>query len=285
MHTVCTSSANSARAAAAEGNFLKWTTDIEEMIADPEVDIIDISLPNNLHRPVVTKALLAGKAVYCEKPLSGTLEDALSMEIAVKRAAPCSAWFSSTAFFPQSSKPGKFWRISAWEEFSHGGRIPALGVSKSPSAHVLENAKEDGGSGALGDLGSHVIDLVCCLLGEFDSVQGQMETFIKERPIAGNSSELGSVTVDDVVWFRTRMENGSIGTVEASRFATGTMDDLRIQIYGEKGALKFNLMDPGFLYYFDEAKPSGSYGGERAGRDWKQRNTIPAPRPRRHVPQ
>lgn len=272
LHTVCTSSANSARAAAAEGNFLKWTTDIEEMIADPEVDIIDISLPNNLHRPVVTKALMAGKAVYCEKPLSGTLEDALSMEIAVKESGALFGMVFQYRFLPAILKAReiladkRLGRIFTWRaEYLHSG----YQNPRRPMSWRMR--KEDGGSGALGDLGSHVIDLVCCLLGEFDSVQGQMETFIKERPIAGNSSELGSVTVDDVVWFRTRMENGSIGTVEASRFATGTMDDLRIQIYGEKGALKFNLMDPGFLYYFDEAKPSGSYGGERG---WQRLETA-----------
>ena len=67
------------------------------------------------------------------------------------------------------------------------------------------------------------------------------------------------------------MADGSVGTLEASRFATGTIDDLRITIYGEKGALRFNLMDPGFLYYFDEAKPSGNFGGERG---WQRLETA-----------
>jgi predicted dehydrogenase len=131
--------------------------------------------------------------------------------------------------------------------------------------------KEEGGSGALGDLGSHVIDLIRHLVGEFASVQGHLETFIQERPVSKGAAEKGPVTVDDVAWFQARMANGAVGTVEASRFATGTLDDLRIWIYGEKGAVKFDLMDPNFLYYFDETGGKGDFGGERG---WQRFDTV-----------
>ena len=272
LHTVCTSSEKSARAAAAEGNFQKWTTDVDTMIADPEIDVIDISLPNNMHLPMVTKALQAGKAVYCEKPLSGTIADARAMQTEVDKSGGLFGMVFQYRFLPAilkaheiltSNRLGKIftWRV----EYLHSG----YQNPKRPMSWRMQ--KEAGGSGALGDLGSHVIDLVRYLLGDFDSVQGHTETFIKQRPLAKDSPETGTVTVDDVVWFNARMKNGSVGTVEASRFATGTMDDLHIQIYGEKGALKFDLMDPGFLYWFDDTKPAGNYGGERG---WQRLETA-----------
>ncbi|RLW70191.1 MAG: hypothetical protein B6D68_01170 [spirochete symbiont of Stewartia floridana] len=272
LHTVCTSSPKSARAAAEEGGFLKWTADIEEMAADPEIDVVDVSLPNSLHMPAVMAALRGGKAVYCEKPLAGTLNDAQAIGSAVRESGVPFGMVFQYRFIPailkarEILKDKRLGRIFTWRaEYLHSGYQTPL----RPMSWRMR--KEDGGSGALGDLGSHVIDLVCCLIGDVDSVQGQLETFIKERPLAKGSPEMGAVTVDDAAWFRARMKDGSIGTVEASRFATGTMDDLRIWIHGERGALKFNLMDPSFLFYFDEAKPSGDFGGERG---WQRLETA-----------
>ena len=272
LHTVCTSSPASAKAAAAEGRFSRWTTEFDEMIANPDIDVIDVSLPNSLHKPVVAAALEAGKAVYCEKPLAGTLDDAQEIADAVKASAGLFGMVFQYRFIPAILKAreileaGRLGRIFTWRaEYLHTG----YQNPQRPMSWRMK--KEDGGSGALGDLGSHVIDLVRCLLGDFDSVQGQLETFIKERPIAKGAVETAAVTVDDVAWFRARMKDGSVGTIEASRFATGTMDDLRLWIYGERGALNFNLMDPNFLYYFDEAKPSGSFGGERG---WQRLETA-----------
>ena len=277
LHTVCTSSPATAEAAAAEGGFTASTTDIHAMIANPEIDVIDVSVPNHLHEPVILEALEAGKSVYCEKPLAGTIEDAreIAAAVAAAGAAPGPARFGMVfqyRFIPAIMKAreildaGRIGRVFTWRaEYLHSGyQNPGRPMS-------WRMRREAGGSGALGDLGSHIIDLVRCLIGEFHSVQGQMETFIPERPLAEGSAEYGRVTVDDAAWFRARMADGSVGTLEASRFATGTMDDLRITIYGEKGALKFNLMDPGFLYYFDEAKPSGNFGGERG---WQRLETA-----------
>lgn len=272
LHTVCTSSPESAQAAAKEGGFISWTTQIDEMISNPEIDVIDVSLPNQLHKPVILKALGAGKAVYCEKPLAGSIDDAVEIAEAVRNSGSRFGMVFQYRFFPAIMKArellmtDRIGRIFTWRaEYLHSG----YQNPDRPMSWRMQ--REEGGSGALGDLGSHIIDLVRHLLGDFESVQGQLETFIRERPVSKGSSEKGTVTVDDVAWFRARMADGSVGTVEASRFATGTMDDLRIWIYGEKGALKFDLMDPSFLYFFDDSKPGGDFGGERG---WQRFETA-----------
>ena len=272
LHTVCTSSPSSAKAAADEAGFAHWTDSLDEMMANPEIDVVDVSLPNSLHLQAVLAAMDAGKAVYCEKPLASTLAEALIIADAVRRTGGLFGMVFQYRFLPAILKAreiieaGRIGKVYTWRaEYLHSGYQNA----QRPISWRMK--KDEGGSGALGDLGSHVIDLVRYLLGDFASVQGQLETFIKERPIARNADETSTVTVDDVAWFRARMKNGSVGTVEASRFATGTMDDLRIWIYGQGGAMKFDLMDPSFLYFFDEAKPQGNYGGERG---WQRLETA-----------
>ena len=272
LHTVCTSSAETAKAAAAEGGFAESTARIDALVSSDRIDVIDVCLPNHLHKPVILEALRAGKSVYCEKPLAGTIEDAREIAAAANAAGAHFGMVFQYRFIPAIMKAkeildaGRIGRVFTWRaEYLHSGyQNPGRPMS-------WRMQKESGGSGALGDLGSHIIDLVRHLLGEFQSVQGQMETFIDRRPLSRDSDEYGRVTVDDAAWFRARMADGSVGTVEASRFATGTMDDLRISIYGEKGALKFDLMDPSFLYYFDEAKAPGDFGGERG---WQRLETA-----------
>jgi predicted dehydrogenase len=127
------------------------------------------------------------------------------------------------------------------------------------------------GGGALVDLGSHVIDLVRHLLGEFAAVRGTLQTYIDSRPVSKNSKDREAVTVDDAAWLEVRMRDGGIGTIEVSRFATGALDDLNIEIYGEKAAMMFRLMDANWLYWYDAARPGGSMGGERG---WTRLETV-----------
>lgn len=274
LQTVCTSSEESARAAREEAGFNSAVTDLAAIVSDPSVDVVDVSLPNQLHRPVIEAAFAAGKHVYCEKPLTGTVEDARAIARVVRgtSGSPRLGMVFQYRFIPAVIKAkemidaGRLGRVYTYRaEYLHTG----YQNPDRPLSWRLR--KEEGGSGALGDLGSHLIDLVRYLLGEFESVQGHLETFVKDRPRAAGSRERDPVTVDDVAWFRARMADGAVGTVEASRFATGTLDDLRLWIYAEKGALHFDLMDPNYLDWFDEANPGGSYGGARG---WQRLQTV-----------
>jgi len=227
-----------------------------------------------MHREAVEKAIAAGKHVYCEKPLAGTIEDARAIASVVERYRG-KAQFGMVfqyRFLPalirakQLIAEGKIGKTFSYRaEYLHSGY-------QDPHRPMSWRMKmEEGGSGALGDLGSHLIDLVRFLLGDFSSVQGNLETFIPQRPIAKGSLTMGNVTVDDAAWINARMKNGAFGSLELSRFATGTLDDLRIWIYGEYGALHFDLMDPSFLYFFDQKKPGGDYGGSKG---WQRIETV-----------
>ena len=272
LHTVCTSRTETAQAAKAEAGFTRAVASQDALITDSDIQVVDVTLPNHLHLPAVTAALSAGKHVYCEKPLAGNINDARQIARAVQGSDASFGMVFQYRFIPALMKArelvqeGKLGRIFTYRaEYLHSGY-------QDPQRPLSWRMKKDeGGSGALGDLGSHVIDLIRYLIGEFDSLQGHLETFITERPVSKGAAETGPVTVDDVAWFRARMKNGAIGTVEASRFATGTLDDLRIWIYGERGALRFDLMDPNFLYWFDESEAGGEFGGSRG---WQRLDTV-----------
>ena len=264
LQRVGTSRQETADTARQEAGFLHADGDVHELASAPDIDVVDITLPNQLHLPVIREALSAGKAVYCEKPLAGTLSEALEIaELAAKTSVPFGMVFQYR-FLPaiirakQILDEGLIGRIFTYRaEYLHSG----YHNPDRPLSWRMQ--KEQGGSGALGDLGSHVLDLVRYLLGDFESVQGMLHTFINSRPLVEDRSRYGTVTVDDVSWVHGRMASGAVGSIECSRFATGTLDDLKIVIHGEYGALKFDLMEPGYLYFYDDTKSAKSYGGDR----------------------
>ena len=272
LRWVYTSRAETARRAVAETGAPHGGTDLDAVLADPAVDAVDVTLPNHLHVPTVMRALEAGKHVYCEKPLAATLSDAERLQDAVHGASGVFAMTFQYRFLPALLRAralleaGAIGRVFTFRaEYLHSGyQDPARPLS-------WRMRKDQGGSGALGDLGSHVVDLVHYLMGGIEAVQGHLETFIPRRPVAKGSDETGDVTVDDVAWLRARLVSGGVGTIEASRFATGTLDDLRLWIHGEGGALHFSLMDPNFLWYFDAGKAGGEYGGEQG---WQRLHAV-----------
>lgn len=112
------------------------------------------------------------------------------------------------------------------------------------------------------DLGTHILDLVRYLLGEFDSVFADTKTIIKRRP-SKDGQAVEEVDVDDIAILQLKLKNGGIGTIETSRFATGSNDELRIEVAGSRGGLSFNLMDPNWLYFYDATEEDKPIGGRR----------------------
>jgi predicted dehydrogenase len=276
LSCVMTSSAESAEKARTEGGFPSCTASLKELVHDPSVDAVDVSLPNQLHREAVLEAVSVGKAVYCEKPLAGNIDDARTIYEAVREQQTPFGMVFQYRFLPAVVKAkelldsGAVGRIYSYRaEYLHSGY-------QDPERPISWRMKrEEGGSGALGDLGSHVIDLMRYLLGDYAGVSCLLKTFIPERPAASGSSEKAPVTVDDAAWIRAEMQNGAVGTIEVSRFAAGTLDDLSFRIYGEHGSLRFSLMDPNFLYWFDagDSEPAGA-AGAAGSRGWKQLQTV-----------
>lgn len=265
--------------AQAEGGFPRATTNYIEAVTDPDVDFVDCCTPNHLHAPVVMAALKAGKHVYCEKPLALNVADARAMLEAADQAQVYHQVAFNYRFIPavmrarQLIAEGRIGDIYGFRFlYLHSSYID----KNRPLSWRLQKAT--GGSGALGDLGSHVLDMSRFLLGDYAAVLATTHTYIRHRPLPGAAGdEQGLVDVDDMFLCQVRLANGALGTVEASRLATGSGDDLRFEIHGSRGALQFQLMEPNWLHFFDAGAPGDPIGGERGYTRIETACRYPAP--------
>jgi len=258
---VATSREETARAALGAG-FEFATTDWREVVERPGVDIVHICTPNALHAEQAIAALEAGRHVYCDKPLAATLEDAERIRDAAARSRGRFQVVFQYRFLPAVIRAkelvdegflGRVLRFRA--EYLHSGYADP----SRPMSWRLDRTLS--GGGALYDLGSHVTDLMLYLLGPFASVSAALETFVKERPDARGRAV--RVEVDDAAYLTVRTRLGAVGTIEASRVATGSADDLRFEISGERGAIRFSLMEPSWLEACDLSLPDTPHGGRR----------------------
>ena len=249
-----------------EWGFEFGTTDYRELCARKDVDIIHCCTPNHLHQDVLRTALEHGKHVYMDKPLACTLEEAETMARAAARHPECITQMAfQYRFVPallrakELAEAGALGRLySARVAYLHAGYIdPNRPFSWRVDIH------KSGRGGALFDLGAHVVDLTRHLLGDFAEVFHASETFVKERPLKEDPSRKVPVEVDDVSLIVFRLQNGCLGTLESSRMATGAQDEVRFEAHGERGGIRFNLMQPNYLEWYDATKPEGAYGGER----------------------
>ncbi len=272
LAAVCTSRKETAQAAAAEGGYSSWFTDVGELVSDSGVTVVDCSTPNHQHRQTLLAAIAARKHIYCEKPLA--LDGAEAREIAreAQKAGVSVGITFNFRFVPalmrakQMIAAGLLGEIYTFRaEYYHSGYV-------DPQRPLVWRMKKElSGGGALVDLGSHLIDLVRHLMGEIESVRAVTKIYIPQRPIEPGSQTLGEVTVDDAAWLQVRLAGGNLGTIEVSRYATGSLDDLNLEIFGSKGALRFNLMDANWLYWFDAGKAGGFLGGDRG---WTRLETV-----------
>ncbi|RKX79784.1 MAG: hypothetical protein DRP87_02000 [Spirochaetes bacterium] len=263
LAAVCTSRTETASEAADYAGFSAWFTDIKEMVHDERVDVIDCCLPNFLHKQILLEAFTAGKPVLCEKPLALNGEEARLLAEKAKEAGVKAGITFNYRFVPAIMLARKLIaeKRALGEVYSFRVEYLHSGYQDPNRPMSWKLRKEQAGGGALVDLGSHLIDLVRYLLGEYESVRASVKTYIKERPVKKGVDEKELVTVDDAVWLEVRLKNnGAIGTVEASRFATGSLDDLNIEMYGSKGAIRFSLMDANRLYFYDAGKGRGWEG-------------------------
>lgn len=242
------------------------TTDFRELCARDDIDIIDCCTPNNLHKDVLLAALEHGKHVYMDKPLCLDLAEAREMAACAAAHPECITQMTFNYRFVAAMmrakelvEEGRLGDIfSARVCYLHAGYVDP----NRPVTWRLDK-RISGRGGALFDLGSHVIDLTRHVLGEFVEVAHLAKTFVTERPTKEDPAKKLPVEVDDLSILTFRLANGGIGTIESSRVATGVQDEVRFEVHGTKGALRFNLMQPNFLEFYDGALPEGPYGGER----------------------
>ncbi|HJN18688.1 MAG TPA: Gfo/Idh/MocA family oxidoreductase [Armatimonadota bacterium] len=275
---VCTSNEETAAKAAQQGEFEFGTTEFARLIERDDIHIIDVATPNQLHRDQVIAALDAGKHVYCDKPLTGSLAEAREiLEVASAHPELTHGMAFQSRFVPATMRARQLIAEGALGRVYHFRSAYLHSGYEDASRPLSWRLSKEAGGGVLTDLGSHIIDLTTWLLGPYASVTANMETFITERPVAKGATEMGPVEVEDYVCFQARMRGGALGFVEASRFATGTQDQLEFAIFGEKGALKFDLMAPNWLQYYDGTLDGGDFGGERGFKALECVQRYPAP--------
>jgi predicted dehydrogenase len=241
------------------------TDDWRDLIKRDDIDIIEVCTPNFLHKDIIIESLKAGKHVNCEKPLAMDLAEAKE----IVEAADAHPELISQVTFEYRYQPAMMRAKKLIEEGLLGriynARIAYLHSGNSDPSRPLywKVQKKFCGGGSLYDLASHVIDLTRFLLGDFKKVFSRLEIFTKKRPIAGKPGEFGEVDVDDLALIMFESQNGCVGTIEGSKVATGSNDEYRIEIHGEKGAIKFNSMQPNFLEVYDTRDTAEPIGGRR----------------------
>jgi len=247
--------------AAENFGFKRYTTDWREVIKDKEVEILDNSLPNDMHAEPSIAAIEAGKHVLCEKPLARNSKEAKEMFEVARRSSVKTMVAFNYRFVPavvlarEIVRSGKLGRI-----YHFRARYLQDWIVDPNFPLVWRLVKEKAGSGPLGDLGSHIIDLARFILGEVTAVSAVTRTFINERPLPEDPTKKGKVTVEDAFAAVLEFENGAIGTFEASRFATGRKNYNNFEINGEKGSIEFNLERLNELRFYSadgEAKTLG----------------------------
>jgi predicted dehydrogenase len=246
---------------AAEHEARRWGwaehgTDWRSVTRCADIDVVDIATPNDSHYEICCDALAHGKHVICEKPLS--VNAVLAAELAQLARAS-----------------GKVHRVNftyrAWPAIAQAHSLiqsGAIGSVRHFEGHFFEDhcndstiplhwrfKRKSAGSGALGDLGSHIIDLARFLVGEIDSVVATTSRFIGERPLVHDRTQTGAVEVDDLATAMVTFDSGATGTIKASWALPGFKNDVFFVVVGDKGAIRFSWERSNELQVFDSSDP------------------------------
>jgi predicted dehydrogenase len=280
MNVLCGRNAGAVQAAAVKLGWTETETDWRKVLGRDDVQLVDVCTPGDSHAEIAIAALEAGKHVLCEKPLANTVEEAEAMTAAAEAAA--AKGIRSMVGFTYRRVPA----IGLARQLVAEGK---LGTIRHVRAQYLQDwiadpeaplswrlDKTKAGSGALGDIGAHIIDLTQYITADtIGEVSARLETFVKERPVAsgqdsGHSglagtagTERGPVTVDDAAVFLATFRSGALGVFEATRFATGRKNAIRIEINGSLGSLAFDFEDMNLLHFYDATEDSRTAGFRR----------------------
>lgn len=244
--------------------FTKYFASPEEMIEDENVDIIDICAPNYMHEEVLAKAIKKGKYIYCEKPLTTEIESAKRIKALIEETGykKTSRVTFEYRFVPaimrakQLIESGQIGKIIHFNFRYYGSEFldPKRPIS-------WQSTKELSGGGVLYALGTHSIDLIRYLVGDVKNVFAQKTTHYKERPLKEDPSKTAQVGIEDIVNAQLTCKNGAVGTLLLSQVAAGAGTDFTFEIYGEKGAVKFDHANANVIYYFNNELPKDPIGG------------------------
>ena len=251
-------------------------TSWQALVARDDIDLVDVCTPGHTHAEIAIAALEAGKHVLCEKPLANTVEEAEAMTRVAEKAAI--AGVRSMVGFTYRRVPA----IGLARQLVAEGRLGTIHHVRAqylqdwivdpeaPLSWRLDKARA--GSGALGDIGAHIIDLTQHITADvIGRVSGRLHTFVGERPMPAEHAGLsgtagegrGPVTVDDAAVFLAEFRSGALGVFEATRFAHGRKNAVRIEVNGSAGSLAFDFEDMNLLHFFDGTEPGATAGFRR----------------------
>ena len=234
--------ANETEEAAGRYGWQEASTDWKAVMRRKDIDLVDISTSGDQHYPMVVEASRAKKHMVCEKPLGNTLREAKRMAAAANKAGVRHFLMHNYRRLPAVTLAKKIIDDGRLGKLYHFRARYLQDWAMSPQLQMLWRFdKKLAGSGALGDLGSHIVDLAQYLCDDITDVSATMETFIRERPRAAGARKKDKVTVDDAVVMCVRFANGAIGTLEGTRFAYGRKNHNAFEINGSKGSLVFDL--------------------------------------------
>ena len=260
MKTICGRNRTAVKKAAAKLDWENAETDWRCIIADPRIDIVDICTPNESHCEIAVAAAKAGKAILCEKPLARNVDEAEKMAQAVKKARVVNMICHNYRRVPAIALAKQMIeRGEIGDRIFHFHARYAQDWIVDPNFPLVWRLQSDpAGSGALGDIFSHIVDLARYLVGEFREICGVMETFVKQRPLEKNRRVKGKVTVDDAVTMIGRFKNGALASLEATRFAPGRKNSITLEINGSAGSLFFDLEEMNRSEILQRARPARS---------------------------
>lgn len=257
---VCSGHLENAQKAKEEMGYEFATDNIDDILSREDIQVVNICTPNCMHKDMIMKALKAGKHIYCDKPMVISSQESDEILQELEKTDVFTQVAFHNRFFPamirakQIIEEGRLGKIFTFRAvYLHSGSV-------DPNKPIgWKQDKCMGGGGVLFDLGSHVLDLMYYLIGEYESIMAKTEVAYTKRPDKNGS--MIDIEAEDMAVMIARMQNGALGTIEASKVSTGTNDELRFEIHGQKGALKFNLMDPNWLEFYDNTLPDQGYGG------------------------
>lgn len=267
LRVVCRANAAKLSAAKAVGGFERYTTDPMAVIEAGDVDIIHICTPNSEHMPALRAAIAAGKHVYVEKPVTGNLAEADELEKLLVGYRGKAQVVLQYRCFPATLRAKQLIEEGFLGPVTHFRAAYLHSGSVDPKKAVNWKSTATAGGGVIRDLGVHILDLLWWLIGPFNGVCCTSRIWSPERPSLDKPGTVMAVDVEEAAALLLRAADGAFGTVEASKIATGTEDELRFEIHGRHGAMRFNLMNPNCLEVFDERDAGGDYGGQRG---WKK---------------
>jgi predicted dehydrogenase len=267
MVAICGRDEAAVSSAATQLGWEGYETDYHKLIARDDIQLVDVSTPGDSHYDVVLAAIAAGKHVLCEKPLANTLDQAREMYVAAKNAGVINMVNFNYRRVPAVVLAKRLIDEGRIGEIRHFRAVYLQDWILDPSFPLVWRLQKDkAGSGALGDIAAHIVDLSRYLVGDIATVTGSLDTFIKERPVevtsgggaglvATSGTEMGQVTVDDSAHFIAKFVNGATGTFEVTRVAAGRRNHNSFEINGSKGSIVFDLerLNELEVYFTDDA--------------------------------